>query len=175
MAFMSYYSLLRYSKNQEIEPRVRYSFFRYWSNEAPEMNPFFNFAYAAHNLKATGSDPWNRFSLAPFAGWHEDSMATLYGFPLDRLNWPHRNSHRLDVISLSRVQAPDLDDPPEPRQRGRRVNGKVVPVENRHFGHWNTDPWRLDYGGNGGELASGTVFLLPYYMGLYHGYIEKPR
>jgi len=24
-------------------------------------------------------------------------------------------------------------------------------------------------------LGSGTVFLLPYYLGLYHGFIEKPR
>ena len=60
------------------------------------------------------------------------------------------------------------------RRRGNRVNGKVLPVENRHFNHWNTDPWELDYGGNGGELAAGTVFLLPYYMGLYHGFIQKP-
>ena len=54
------------------------------------------------------------------------------------------------------------------------MNGKVLPVENRHFNHWNTDPWQLDYGGNGSELAAGTVFLLPYYMGLYHGFIERP-
>jgi hypothetical protein len=33
----------------------------------------------------------------------------------------------------------------------------------------------LDYPGDGRELASGTVFLLPYYMGLYHGFIEKPQ
>ena len=29
-------------------------------------------------------------------------------------------------------------------------------------------------GGAGNSLGSGTVFLLPYYMGLYHGYIAKP-
>ena len=23
------------------------------------------------------------------------------------------------------------------------MNGKVLPVENRHFNHWNTDPWEL--------------------------------
>jgi hypothetical protein len=51
----------------------------------------------------------------------------------------------------------------------------VLPVENRHFEHWNTDPWVLDYGGGGNVLGSGTVFLLPYYLGLYHGFIEKPR
>jgi hypothetical protein len=100
-------------------------------------------------------------------------METLYGFPLDRLDWPLRNSHRLDVVALPRVRSRDLDEP-DVRERGHRVNGKVIPVENRHFGHWNTDPWQLDYGGNGGELGAGTVFLLPYYMGLYHGFIQKP-
>ena len=57
--------------------------------------------------------------------------------------------------------------------RGHRNNGKVLPVSERFFHHWNTDPWTLDYGGRGTTLGSGTVFLLPYYMGLYHGYIEK--
>jgi hypothetical protein len=33
----------------------------------------------------------------------------------------------------------------------------------------------LDYGGSGNVLGSGTVFLLPYYLGLYHGFIEKPE
>ena len=51
---------------------------------------------------------------------------------------------------------------------------QLMPVENRHFNHWNTDPWELDYGGSGNELAAGTVFLLPYYMGLYHGFLQKP-
>ena len=103
----------------------------------------------------------------------EDSMATLYGLPLDRLNWPHRNSHRLDVVRLPLQKSKDLYEPGN-ASRGHRVNGKVLPVENRHFEHWNTDPWDLDYGGNGGMLASGTVFLLPYYLGLYHGFIAKP-
>ncbi|MBI4658086.1 MAG: hypothetical protein HY735_04410 [Verrucomicrobia bacterium] len=173
MAFMCYYSLLRYSKDEALKGMIRYSFFRYWLNEAPEMNPFFNFAYAAHNLAEAATNPWGRFPLRPWPGWHEDSMKTLCGFPLDRLNWPHKNSHRLDVVMLPGVRSRDLDSP-DRRTRGHRVNGKVLPVENRHFNHWNTDAWQLDYGGNGSELAAGTVFLLPYYLGLYHGLIEKP-
>ena len=175
MAFMCYYGLLRCSQDEELKGMIRLSFFSYWINEEPEMNPFFNFAYAAHNLDATGSRPFGSFSLRPLSGWHEDAMATLYGFPLDRLNWPHRNSHRLDVVDLPPRRSSDLDELNRRRVRGHRVNGKVLPVENRHFNHWNTDPWQLDYGGNGNELAAGTVFLLPYYMGLYHGFIEKPR
>jgi hypothetical protein len=173
MAFMCYYSLLRCSKDEALKRMIRYSFFRYWVNEAPEMNPFFNFAYAAQNLDAGATNPWGRFPLKPWPGWHEDSMKTLYGFPLDRLNWAHKNSHRLDLVALAGVRSRDLDSPDRFR-RGHRANGKVLPVENRHFNHWNTDPWALDYGGTGGELAAGTVFLLPYYLGLYHGFIEKP-
>jgi hypothetical protein len=101
-------------------------------------------------------------------------MATLHGFSLDRLNWSLHNSHRLDIVLLPPIRSQDLESPDERGRRGNRVNGKVLPVENRHFNHWNTDPWELDYGGDGRELAAGTVFLLPYYMGLYHGFIQKP-
>jgi hypothetical protein len=81
----------------------------------------------------------------------------------------------LDVVELPSLARADLLYPHGRRERGHRLNGKVVPVENRHFNHWNTDPWQLDYGGNGKELAAGTVFLLPYYMGVYHGFIELPK
>jgi hypothetical protein len=174
MAVMCYYSLLRCSTDDKLKTMMRYSFYRYWLNEAPEMNPFFNFAYAAVSLNATASSPWGAFPVGPWPGWLDDSMATLYGFPLDRLNWPLRNSHRLDIVRLAPVRSVDLENPDHGRRRGNRVNGKVLPVENRQFNHWNTDPWQLDYGGNGGELAAGTVYLLPYYMGLYHSFIQKP-
>jgi hypothetical protein len=174
MAIMCYYGLLRFSQDETLKTMMRYSFYRYWLNESPEMNPFFNFAYAAVCLKATSTSPWGSFPVSPWPGWLDDSMATLYGFSLDRLNWPLRNSHRLDLVRLSPVRSVDLESPDHGRRRGNRVNGKVLPVENRFFNHWNTDPWELDYGGNGGELAAGTVYLLPYYMGLYHGFIQKP-
>ena len=174
MAIMCYYGLLRFSQDETLKNMMRYSFYRYWLNEAPEMNSFFNFAYAAVSLNATATSPWGAFPISPWPGWLEDSMATLYGLPLDRLNWPLRNSHRLDLVCLPPVRSVDLENPDHGRRRGNRVNGKVLPVENRHFNHWNTDPWELDYGGNGGELAAGTVYLLPYYMGLYHGFIQKP-
>lgn len=173
MAFMCYYTLLRCSADENLKAQMRYSFYRYWANEAPEMNPFFNFSYAAHNLTAHATNPWGRFPLAPWADWHGDAMTTLYGFPLDRLDWPHRNRHRLDLRWLEPQASVDLYEP-DRGHRGFHANGKVLPIENRHFNHWNTDPWRLDYGGNGSVLGAGTVFLLPYYLGLYHGFIAKP-
>ncbi len=173
MAFMALYNLVKYTKDESLRQRMLLSFFSAWTNEQPEMNPFFNFAYAAFGNEAKYSDQWGTHSLTPWDGWLEDSMATLRGFPLDRLNWSCKNSHRLDVVRLPRQNSGvDITDDSWGKV-GNLVNGKVLPVENRHFGHWNTNPWTLDYGGDGRQLASGTVYLLPYYMGLYHGFIEE--
>lgn len=173
MAFMCFYNLLRYTHNPELKTQMRTAFYRYWINESPERNPFFNFAYAAINQEQEGRNPFGPYSLSPWTGWHSDAMKTLYGFPLDRVNWPHQNSHRLDLIPLGPHAAQDFVEP-DPVPRGHLADGKVLPIENRHFNHWNTDPWRLDYSGDGHVLGSGTVFLLPYYMGIYHSFIDRP-
>ena len=173
MAFMCFYNLLRYSKDETLKNMVRASFYAYWRNEASELNPFFNFAYAAYGLAGSVTSVWGSHDVDPGPRWLEDSMATLRGFPLDRMNWPLRNSHRLDVVPLRPEQARDLFSARD-KTRGRLADGRVIPVENRYFSQWNTDPWALDSGGAGNELASGSVFLLPYYMGLYHGFIAKP-
>jgi Two component regulator propeller len=174
MMIMSFYNLVRYTQVKKYRPEWLFAFFYYWRLEQPEMNPFFNFAYAGVARGQTFADAFGPISLDPWAGWFADSMATLRGFPLDRANWGHHNSQRLDLVPLRRQEMQDFTADQRPNRAGR-VNGKVLPVENRFFNHWNTDPWELDYGGDGRELASGTVYLLPYYMGLYFGFIEKPH
>ncbi|MDC0267678.1 hypothetical protein OAK97_00045 [bacterium] len=171
MAFMSYYNLLRYTPKSSLRNKMLLSFYAAWRNEAPELNPFFHFAFGAHAMGEKATNPWGRYSIEPHSDWLTDSIETLKGFPLDRLNWSSKNSHRLDIVPLPAQNVSDILGEPNPNH-GYRVNGKVLPIENRHFNHWNTNPWELDYGGNGTVLASGTVFLLPYYMGLYHGFIQ---
>jgi hypothetical protein len=149
------------------------SFYNAWAIEQPEMNPFFNFAYAAFGIDAKYRTALGRYDIAIWKGWLEDSLTTLEGMPLDRLAWGCQNSHRTDIVRLPRQNTYDVFESHDRNARGYRVNGKVIPVENRTFNHWNTDPWDLNYGGNGQELASGTVYLLPYYMGLYYGFIEE--
>jgi hypothetical protein len=174
MAFMCFYNLLRYTRETNWKEKWRFAFLGYWRLEQPELNPFFNFAYAAVGRGQKFADAFGPSSVDPWSGWLEDSLATLRGFPLDRANWGHQNSHRLDLMPLRRQQVVDFTADDRAR-RASRVNGKALPVEERHFNHWNTDPWRLDYGGDGRQLASGTVFLLPYYLGLYHEFIANPR
>ena len=57
--------------------------------------------------------------------------------------------------------------------KGHRRNGKVLPIDERFVNHWNHDPWRLDEGGGGTEMADGVAFLLPYWMGVYHGFVKE--
>jgi len=171
MAFMSFYNLLRYTKDPVVKNTTLFAFFRYFVGEFPEVNPLFNFAYAALGLNQEITDNWGTWPVSPPDGWLTDSMDSLFGFTLDRCNWAHKNSHRIDLIfpfgSTEEPYAPDSGP------KGYRVNGKCLPVGERFFHHWNTNPWTLDYGGNGRSLASGTVYLLPYFMGVYHGFIEE--
>lgn len=172
MAFMCYYNLMKYSKDEALRDLMLYSFYSAWTNEQPEQNPFFNFCYAAFGLNVTTTNPWGTHDISIWKGWLEDSMETLLDFPLDRVGWGHQNSHRIDLRILPKQQASEPYDAPR-TDRGYRNNGKTLPVSERFFHHWNTDPWALNYGGSGHSLGSGTVFLLPYYMGLYHGFIEE--
>lgn len=171
MAFMGFYQLIRYTKDEALRAQFVGAFHQYWLLEKAERNPFFHFAYAAVGKGQTKRTPWQLHDLSPAGDWLKDSLATLRGFPLDRVNWPLQNRHRLDLVKLPSIASRGLISE-DAQWRGHRVDGKVLPVEERHFNHWNTDPWQIDYGGDGRTLACGTVFLLPYHMGRYHGFIE---
>jgi hypothetical protein len=129
--------------------------------EAPELNPLFNYLYAAIATGEKYADAFDDLDLSPAGAWREESLDTLRRFPTDRVDWPYRNSHRIDIVRLPayvRENSVPL---------GHRANGKVLPIDERYVGHWNHDPWRLDQDSSGRSLGDGGAFLLPYYLGLY--------
>jgi hypothetical protein len=159
MAFMCLYNLMKY----ETDPRLRMIYglaLRHrWEMEEPELNPLFNYIAAVALEKVEFVEPPQRIPLKLEGPWRDESLDTLRRYPLDRFNWAIKNSHRQDIVRLSRGGR---------GTRGHRVNGRVLPIDERYVEHWNHDPWQLDYGGDGRRLADGASFLLPYYMGLYH-------
>ena len=167
MAFMSFHHLVRLETDADLQHDFLSAFHGAWQLERPERNPFFHFAFVS---AARAVDPQGAFDPGNGGDWIDDSIEALVMLPLDRCQWRHTNAHRLDVVRLPPQQSLDLTRPDEV-PRGHAVDGRVLPVDERSFAHWNTDPWRLDQGGDGRELASGTVFLLPYHMGRYHGFI----
>ena len=165
MAFMCLYNLMRYETDARLRMMYGLALRKRWEIEAPELCPLFNYIAAAGLKGQVFEDAFGKQPLDADGAWREESMETLERFPLDRFNWALKNSHRKDLTLL----------PPfiEGNGRGYRRNGKVLPIDERHVGHWNHDPWRLDTPGNGRSLADGAAFLLPYYMGLYHGFIQE--
>lgn len=169
MGFMSFYNLMKYETDPQRRQTYAYAFYNYWMIEEPELNPLFNFMYASQGWGVKHVNPWGPIDVTPQGPWLEDSIDTLKRYPLDRINWGTRNSHRKDLVPL----AAHTRERGGERGRGYRRSGYVLPIDERVVEHWNHDPWVLDYRGNGETLMDPASFLLPYYMGLYHGFIVE--
>jgi len=165
MAFMNFYCLLQYERDPAVRRMVGFAFHQRWQVEKQELNPLFNFLYAAAIAGVTYDDAFGRQPVGPAGAWLEESADTLRRYPLDRVNWGLSNSHRRDIALL-----PDFIG--GSGRRGSRKDGRVLPIDERYVDKWNHDPWALDYRGDGRRLADGASFLLPYYLGLYHKFIE---
>lgn len=164
MAFMNYYHLLKYEQDPDVRQAVARSLHEYWQLERPERNPFFNLVAAVSLEGLSATDAFGSESLElPHAAWLDDTLDTLRRFPLDLVEWGHTNRHRLDVRPLPAHVRGDGDG-----TLGVRVDGKVLPVDERMVFHWNHDPYRLDTPGSGTRLADGASYLLPYWMARYH-------
>ncbi|KAA3660157.1 MAG: hypothetical protein DWQ10_07320 [Calditrichaeota bacterium] len=170
MAFMNYYHLVKYEKDPERRSRFAISLWDSWKMEEPEMNPLFNFVIAAVSKGVTYTDAFDTQSTEPTGTWHEDAIETLMRIPLDRVNWRHDNSERIDILRPHKSN--EAYDERSLARKGYRSNGKVIPADESYYNHWNHDVWQLQSGGNGHGLGDGTIFLLPYYMGLYHGFVK---
>ena len=167
MAFMCYYNLLNYEKDPALLRTYAFSLANYWNLERMELNPLFNFIAAARNSGKTFGTAFARLDLSPKGEWLEESVDTLKRYPLDRVDWRMSNSQRIDLMPLPMVRR----EGGSTGGSGCRKNGKVLPIDERFVEYWNHDPYRLDQGGQGLTLADGASFLLPYYLGLYHGFV----
>ncbi len=169
MALMGFYNLLKYETRPELRKKYTLGLIRYWTLVKPERCPLFNFIFAASFDPASASlRSGNRIELdTTITDGLNEAVWTLKRYPLNRVRWGYRNSHRLDIV---RWPASILNGP----GRGSLRSGKALPIDERFVEHWNHDPWRLDDGSNGLTLADGASFLLPYYMGLHHKFIIEP-
>jgi len=168
MAFMNYYHLIRYETDPNLLNMFHNAIYYHWHFEACELNPFFNFVYAACCLGKARKDQWRTLDLSPPRPWLEDSVDTLKRYPLDLIGWPMSNAHRIDMVSLpAYTRGPGGGH----LGKGYRVTGKVFRIDEQVFPYWGDDPWTLASTGDGTRLREGVSFLLAYYMGLVHGYI----
>ena len=165
MAFMCYYNLIGYEKDPMLKLIFLWTAYSYWRLEEPEMCPLFNFLFASR-FEANPNRQMHIMRMRLPATSLPEAIDTLKRYPLDRIRWPYKNSHRIDIIPLPEYVL-------EHKGKGHRTNGRVIPIDERSVEHWNHSPWQLDEDGDGKTLTDGAAFLFPYYMGLYYKYIVE--
>ncbi|MBX3179165.1 MAG: hypothetical protein KF886_17555 [Candidatus Hydrogenedentes bacterium] len=171
MAFMNYYHLIRYETDSELLAMYRNSIYWYWNIEKYERSPYFNFIYAACNDGHFRTDQWRSFDLSPPARYMALGVDTLKRYPIDLIDWPLSNAHRIDVTRLGDHTQGTFTNLHE--DQGHGLEGLVYPIDEQHCLLWGEDPWRLSHAGNPQRLRDPTPFLIAYYMGLAHGFIAE--
>ncbi len=162
MAFMNYYHLIRYETDPRLLSMFQHAIYTHWKYERLERNPFASYIYAACCLGKVRTDHWGDTDLSPTPDCFGDAVDTLKRYPLDLVDWPMSNAHRLDMVPLTDGAA-----------SGGRNDGKVFPIDERHEVYWDLNPWALAYNGKGTRLREGFPYLLAYYMGRAHGFIGE--
>jgi hypothetical protein len=170
MAFMSYYGLINYEDDPNLRMHYMISMMPYWKLVEAERCPLFNYIFAAC-FDAIEKGTYKR--KTPISSLNE-ALFTLKRYPRDRVRWGYKNSHRKDIAFLEGAWFESWWKEWK-QKKGYLRTGFALPIDEHFVAFWSNDCWSLDEDGNGKELCDGATFLLPYYMGLYHGFIvEKP-
>ena len=114
---MCFYNLLRYTKDETLARQVAVRLLRVLGARTAGDEPVLQLRLRRRTGSARPyTNAYGTIPLDPWTGWHEDAMATLRGFPLDRVNWPHHNSHRLDLVPAPApaIAGPGLGRAPAP-------------------------------------------------------------
>ncbi|WP_320178510.1 two-component regulator propeller domain-containing protein [Roseovarius pacificus] len=147
LGFVAWYPILQL----EQDPRVRRALLagvrRHYAVVKPEQPSFYTFAYAT--IDPAGADI-------------DGAIENLRQIPTDRRQYAMINSHRDDVVFSPMLNRFD-----------RPVLYHVLPADERSFDKWNGDPYVPDEGGDGTVEDDGAAYLLPYWMGRYHGFITE--
>ncbi len=149
LAYLSWQPLMKYERDPKLR-KIYLDGLRFtWSRVRPDANPL-----------------WNYISVASGAGRmtreiRNESRRALERIPMDMIEWTVRNSHRRDI----RFQ-------PEKDRFGRSQMVEVLAPDEQSVSKWNGNPYRPDGGADGHGEDDGAYFLLPYWMGRYHGWVK---
>jgi hypothetical protein len=116
----------------------------WWENIVREENPLWTFIYAMAQPKAAVD--------------MVSAVRTLYRMPADTIEWTVKNSDR-DGVTMDRATD----------RFQRRQGMTLLPPDERPVMKWNSNPFDIDGGSDGRGEDDGAAFLLPYWMGRYHG------
>jgi hypothetical protein len=145
LAFLAYYPLLKYEDDASIRALYERGLERAWQHVRPEACPLWNWIYGASTGRPCDADA---------------AREALADIPLDLVTYHVDATDRLDVVVR-----------PYRDRHGRPQAERPLPWLERPPMQWNGNPYSL-LGGDGRAEEAGTVYLLPYWMGRYYGFVE---
>jgi hypothetical protein len=152
LGYCAYYPLLMLEKDPSRLAILRKSITGTWQGVAgtpgigEEGSPFYNFLYGALTGEQCKS---------------EHSVQSLQTWPWELINWRVQNSHRHDVEHRTG------------KGTTRKELTRVLPPSERDIMRWNGNPWSPDGGDDGRSEEDGAAWLIGYWMGRFHGFIEE--
>lgn len=147
LAMLPFYTLFRYEKDPALLAVYRHALDEWWINMRRQANPLWTFIYLTSRPKADADLP--------------AAVGTLYRMPLDLIHWDVKNSHRADITWANTTD-----------HHNRRETVTLLPPDERPVMRWNTSPFVVDGGSGGKREGDGAAFLLPYWLGRYHGFLQ---
>lgn len=151
LAFLAFYPLLHLEQNRSLQRTYRRGLRRAWEVVRVEANPLFTFIYRSCLNDAGEEDAMAR------------AVETLYHFPGLKRN-----------IRVDRSRHPDICRSFWKDRLGRRQSCTPLPIQNRPADsfEWKENPYRLKGGGDGRTRFAGVDYLLAYWMGRYHRFLN---
>jgi len=153
LTFLPYWSLLVAANNSAVLQRALPSLCASIARTFDIVKPLRSDFWAAVYLHASRRHP----TLLPPLPVSLDALWNLQTWPLELIEWPVMNSHRLDITI----------DPAMDRggHQGTDSYRRILPANERPQGRWNSNPHDLD-GGSGMDEMDAGVFLAPYWLGV---------
>ena len=164
--FTNIYNLITYTDNNAHKEIFKMGLTHHWAYERVERSPFFNIVY--------GSLTNNKCDI-------EEAAKSLSEMNLDFIRWPVYNSYRKDIVWDTEQEAegipPQLKYPVEYSSRalvnydGNQFvcdsgSEEFVNINSKEVNRTSTLP---GVGADGKGTIMPYVYLLPYWMGRYHG------
>ncbi|HLJ45636.1 MAG TPA: hypothetical protein VKU01_06500 [Bryobacteraceae bacterium] len=148
LAMLPFYLAFRYEEDPKLLGFYRSALGQWWDNIRREKNPLWTFIYETSN-------PAEHADL-------DSATWMLERIPMDLVEWTVVNSNRSDIR---------LDGGKDRFRKAQATT--LLPPDERPVMKWNSNPFRID-GGNGGRGEDdGAFYLLPYWLGRFHGYLTK--
>ena len=147
LSFLPYYILFRYAVEPEHLPVYIKSLERSWKAEQADRIPIWNIISSVSLKKDCD------LNIA---------LEELQLIPMDLITWRMENSHRWDL------QEDQLTD-----RFGYKQAIRPIPTPERGISKWNSNTYIYDTGSDGSGEDDGAFFLLPYWMGRYHGLMPE--